>query len=503
MANRGELGDTVAKMFEVRQRLWVGWIRWAQWLGGSGAVICGIIVFVSEAKYLTPVLILGASVLLSCVALVAALARRRVFWRITEFEKGLEIVGRSGTRAVAFSEVAALGLRTRDEFTNGSFAGTSRRLQLWRERDPVRQPYVDLETFCKADQPEAESLAQAVDRLVEQATARIGRVLANGGSVKGVGMQLSPTALRVGADTLPLDSITTTGLFGGKLCLWIGAEAEPRHRLDPGQPNVLPMVRVIQKRIDERRRPDGEAVPGLGRVLFERRGSSVTAAVLLVLGIATVWLGIGLFLIMAGLQFVRYRFRCHERGVFYRGLFRRSELLYRNLSSFTFSAVRQYYKGGYIGTSIRMVFVPDPSPGAKPIRFSRSIRNADSDLEVLREHVAAVVGAKLLDKLKREGEIPWSPAAVITTRVLRYRPAKLIGKGDWTDLPLEEVAGTALDQGVLSVFAKGRDKPVLALQATGANFFPGLYAFAHLTEAAAAAQRATGIGVSPRPAAPT
>lgn len=483
MAQRSELGNSTGTAFVVRPKLWTDWIILCLVVGIAGGVIAALVLAVSETRHPVTLPALTGGVLLTVAGIAGAVWRRRLGWQVAVFEKGLEFRGPAGAVAIAFSDIAALGLTVKDEFSNGSFSGISRRLQLWRQQDPVKRPYVDLQAFCKAGKPEEEQLAQVITRLLGEAEARIEQVVASGGIAKGVGLQLSQTSLRVGTEPVPLEQITAAGLHGGRLCLWLDADAEPRYRLDPNLPNVLPIVQFVQKRLEERATGAGGAnaeVAGLGRILFERRSSKAVGILLIVAGITTIWLGVGILLILWGWHMLVFRFRCHERGVYRRGLFSRRELLYREVASFTFSATRQYYNGAYVGTSITMNFVPEAAPGAKPIGLSRSVRNADRDLDELREHVGRVLAVRLLARLEQGTEVPWGPDALLTPNAVRYRRPKFIGKSDWTDLPYQEVAGTSINDGTLAVFAKGNEKPVLTMPVSAANFFPGYNLFCHL-----------------------
>lgn len=480
MAHRGELGDSAGGGFTLRPKVWTDWVVSLLVLGLGTTIVAAIVLCAAQTPPRATLPALAGGVMLALAGGSAAIWRRRLGWQITVFEKGLEVKGPSSHVALAFSEIAALGLTVREDYANGSFSGITRRLQLWRQQDPVKRPFVDLQAFCKANAPEDEPFAEVIDRLISEAEARIEQVVASGGIAKGVGLQLSQTTLRVGGEAIPLERVTAAGLHGGKLCLWIDAEAEPRYRLDPKLPNVLPIIQLVQKRIDDRAAAAGTEVAGLGRILFERRSPKVAGVLLILVGLITIWLGVGVLLILWGWHLLVFRFRCHERGVYRRGLFSRRELLYRDVAAFGFSATRQYYNGVYVGTSISLRFVPETATGGKPISLSQSVRNADKDLDELREHVSRVLAARLLGTLEQGAEVPWGTDAVLTAKALRYRRPKLIGKSDWTELPYREVAGTSMNDGTLAVFAKGNDKAILTMPVSVTNFFPGYELFCHL-----------------------
>jgi hypothetical protein len=96
-------------------------------------------------------------------------------------------------------------------------------------------------------------------------------------------------------------------------------------------------------------------------------------------------------------------FRCHTRGVYRRSCWMSRELRFEDVGTFTYSATRLYINGGYSGTYVRMRFAPRRGVNGRAVKFNTSIKNADAELENLREHVSRMVGAHMACGSARRG----------------------------------------------------------------------------------------------------
>ncbi len=482
MPSQAELGKVVSDPFTV------GTKRWRD--ASTVFLVLGVIVFaiaviimIADKEASAPALIAGG-IGLACaaVAVGVALCRKAQRSTITVHENGLFIDQGEHKKGCVFGEIAAVGQTTKNHFANGRYSGRSRCVGLWRREDGARTPHVEIHAYCKASDPADEQLNDLVVMLVDRVADRIAELVARGGSAKGEGVQLRQDALRAGDVTIPLDDIAATGFYRDRLCVWRRNEDEPCVRLDPSLPNVLPIVQVLDTELEKRQAAgeESEAEEGLGRILFERRASRVIAWVVLLAGLPLCLVLIGFLLILIAMHLFRSRFRAHERGVLKRGLFKERSLRYTDVDTFTCSTTSMYVNGVYTGTSVVMKFVPEPGADVKPVKFSQNVRNADSDLDALRDHISAVVARKMLDRYKADGRLEWTPDVIFTQDGIRYRKGKLIGKGEWDELPFEQIAGATLNEGQFFLFAEGQEKHVLRMPSSTDNFFPGSMALSHL-----------------------
>jgi len=478
MASQTELGQVISGPFTV------GLKRWREsstilMVLGIIVVALAIIIAIADEGVSKPLTIVGGlGVFLCALAIALAVLRKARRSIVTLHEDGCVVVQNSAKSICAFSEIAAIGHTTKNHFANGKPSGRSRCIRLWRKGDPLKRPFLEIVSYCKTVDLADEQLDVLVGMIVDRVADRMEEVIAGGGTAKGGGVQLRGDTLVVGNDTVPLDDIVATGFHRDKMCIWRREDDHPSVRLDPNEPNVLPIVQVLTRRV-EQSRDEQDQGDGLGRILFERRTSRPIAWVVLVAGILTIWLlGLGLLLILLAINLFKSSFRAHERGVHKKSWFKDRTVRYTDVESFTCSTTRMYYNGVYTGTTVSMKFVP--GDGAKPLKFNRTIRNMDSDLDNLRDHISAIVARKMLVRYATEGQIEWTPDTIITGEGLHFRPKKLIGKGNWQDLPFDQIAGSTIEEGTLSLFALGQDKPVLRLPVSTDNFFPGAVALGHL-----------------------
>src|SRR5690606_9407551 len=77
-------------------------------------------------------------------------------------------------------------------------------------------------------------------------------------------------------------------------------------------------------------------------------------------------------------------FRCQEWGVMQSNLLGKRKLLYRDIESFTYRAVRNFVNGAYTGTALYLQFTPRPGCG-RPISHSSNVQGDDDELDRLRD----------------------------------------------------------------------------------------------------------------------
>ncbi|MBT3374196.1 MAG: hypothetical protein HN742_31390 [Lentisphaerae bacterium] len=476
MTTQAELGKEVGESFVVRPKLWTTFTQLLVVIGII-LVVVGAIVLFCEGSVAAVAGMITPGVLMSFIGGGIVFVRRGRGWEVTLHDDGL-LVERGQTKSVCrFEEIAALGQVVKEEFANGTFSGLDRQVRIWRKEDPIERPFLDMHVFCKADTEEEGRLAELLELITDRIVARIGELIAGGGTAKAPGVQLSRNELVIDGEAISVDDIAATGLHEGKLCIWRHGQEHPDFRLDSALPNIAPIVTVLDIELERRAAARQRELDGLGRVLFERRASKALIWILLIIGLGTAVFLIGLALLLAAAILFRSRFRCHERGVYRRGLFKEKRLEYKDVAMFSYASTRHYYNGVYTGTNVSMKLKPETTPPGLPtITFRRTIRNMDRDLDLLRQCIAEVVGRKLLTHLAEKGEASWTPGVTFHRENMRFQESKLIGKGEWRELPYEQISGSTLENGIFHLFAKGEEKSILRINASKENFFPGLYA---------------------------
>lgn len=458
-------------------------------LGGALAVVGGM-VWATTPRYGN--LAMGG-ILLGCVLLVAGMVIlfvKRPRWQVALFEHGATIGHRGGGRTeVLFAELAAISHNPIPHYANGTYAGVTHRLRLWRKEDHPKSPLVDLDCYLSAKKKQAE--AQAMQAFANAASAAISdhlaTVVASGGTAKSPGgLQLDTTTLRYKGTALPLEDIANIEVYDGKFCIWEKGKEFATLKLDPAEANVLPIMNLARRRLAEKPLEEVQPPPGsLGRVLFERRQSKTVGWVLVVAGTLSIVLAIPL--VLWGIYLIRGYFRCHERGVSQRGLRKEKRLLYTEVATFTYSATRMYVNGVYAGTNLVMKFTSDDPKTLPTIKLSTSISKVDEDLDELRDHISAVVSRRLVRQFQETGAFAWAKMLEVGTDGIRYRKAKFVGQSDWIELPFTQYHDFTIDQGAFNLFSTEAEKAVFTCPVSEPNFFPGLHAFLTILAPAEAA----------------
>jgi hypothetical protein len=133
--------------------------------------------------------------------------------------------------------------------------------------------------------------------------------------------------------------------------------------------------------------------------------------------------------------------------------------------------VRNYVNGAYSGTVVTMRF---EDIRGETLKYSATFKNADEEIENLREHVSNVLAGHLLKKLQDGKTVQWTDRVRFTPEGLEIAgKSGLFGKSDDLFIPYAKVADAALNAGQFALFAEGRKKAVYETTVGEANFFPG------------------------------
>jgi hypothetical protein len=296
---------------------------------------------------------------------------------------------------------------------------------------------------------------------------------------------------------VPLPELTEVGLFQGRVCVWKGEDERPFVSVPAKSVNAAVLREVVARGLEGKK--PREVGSGLGRVLFEKSGSGVAAAAVMALGLGGVVVGVimigdspgtgalvavlGAALFVGALAAARGSLRCHQKGVVKRTLLGERVLRYADLEKLTYGATRHYHNGIYTGTTISMKLAP--GTGAKPIGFSTTTRGSESDLEMLREHVAGVIAQRLYERLAHESEVAWTGSVRLSAKGIRFPRRKLLGKGPETFAEYADLR-YSIDSGTFHLFTPGEKSSVLDLSCSAENFYPGFVLLGRLASEAEA-----------------
>jgi hypothetical protein len=445
---------------------------------------------------------IAAGGLILCVGLelYAAVERSQRTW-VTELDDGLEVSDRKGKRIYRDDQVAAIALESERKLSNGEISGYKRTFSVWIEGEP--EPIV-MENTIKLNHE--DPLYNLINRLIASFSARMDSVVTQGGAVAGEGWRLDRNSFTYGPpaqqEQVPLAAITAVEPFERSMCLWQQGrdDAFCRVPLKSRNAHLLPMLIGPRMKTPEER-PEETSTTGLGRILFEKKPSAAWPPFFVVVGVVAIIVGIGLIahdLITNPLDYVKtliglglipagvgcfvgaaalkyMSFRCHERGVYKASMFGDKMLPYKDVATFTYSAVRHYHNGAYVGTHLSMKFDPVPGSGSSSISYSTTVQAVDDDLDELRDTISGILAENMIQQLATNQIVPWTSNLTFHREGLQYRPAGWISRGEPQMLRYEDYLNYSVDQGVFYLFKKGEQKAVTNEQTSAPNFFPGFF----------------------------
>lgn len=468
-------------------------------VAGPVAILVGI-TLVSFGLAVGWLVVACGAILTVGLELYAALERSGRLW-IAELESGFEVTDRRGKRSWRDDQVTAIALESERKLSNGEISGQVRTFTLWLEGEP--EPIVMRNTI-KLNQP--DPLFDLINRLIGSFAARSEALLEQGGTVAGDNWRLDRNYFFYGPpvqqEQVPLAAITAVEPFERAMCLWQQGrdDAFARIPLKSRNAHLLPLLIGPRMKSPEER-PEDASTGGLGRILFEKKPSAAWSPLCAVAGVVSIVVGLGLaafhltnaqqdatmLLVAIGLVplgiacllgsvALRFMsFRCHERGVYKASLFGDKMLPYKDVATFTYSAVRHYHNGAYVGTNLSMKFEPLAGCGSPAISYSTTVQATDDDLDELRDTISGILAENMIQQLATNKIVPWTSNLTFHREGIQYRPAGWISRGEPQFMKYDDYGGYNIDQGVFYLYKKGEQKPITNEQSSAPNFFPGYF----------------------------
>lgn len=445
---------------------------------------------------------------LGVVLEVIAMSRRRERAWVEIEPAGFTVIDRHGSRSYRDDQVVGIAFYVKKQYANGTHNRNRRTCRLWLASEPA--PFLMDNTY-KLDEP--DPMAPLINRLLDLLREGFSAALEHGVPIVGDGWELHRTELRCTdrkrrmAEPLPIADVAAVELRDGKLGIWRRGEDLPCMQFDPNGRNAWLLQLLLEERLQQSVALTEPPEGSLGRILFQRRtkpaivvalyalgvASLITGIVLLTfnqvefqVGAAVAILGAGAFA-FGGFVASKSNFRTHEAGVFKSGLWGSQTLRYADVAAFTYGATRQYYNGAYTGTILHLRFDPKPGAGQK-ITYGTTVHGDDADLDNLRDFIARVIAAQMLQRLQAGEEVPWTDNLWFCPEGFRYRPAGMLARKPAEFLRYENYAGWNMNEGHFFLFEREKKNAVMSEAASARNFFPGFMVLLQLLHSDAPAE---------------
>lgn len=462
----------------------------------------GGLVFVADGHTFPTLLVSGAGGLFALLTVVRAVVIAAGRKWLTDTDRGFVLSAHGRDHKFDDEDVVELATKVTTRFSNGWPKANVRKGTLRIDSPDFPYPMAfRYEWSLNREDPLIdlfERLLGRLAKLAEKELARDGELAGEGWALTRDGLEY-PTADET--DLLRFEQMTAAEVVDGQVCVWATGEPRPTFKVELDSPNAPVLLQVLVKRLADRPPDENDDPESLGRVIFERDISYspvtmlfvMTFAVLLFLGglaglyfhiteppanrpplVVAILPHVFAALLAAALWFGRQDIlRCHARGVCRVKNGKTTEMRYDEVKVFTYSATRNFHNGSYTGTTLVMQF--EDIDGRK-LNYTSTIRNADQELESLREHVSRVVAAGWRRRLNAGKKVFWTDRVTFEPDgVAIVGKFGLFGKEDDLFVEWADVADTRLEQGKFTLFASDRSKAVYETTVATPNFFPGFY----------------------------
>jgi len=456
--------------------------------GGAGLVLAGAT-------------LLAAGVVLIVYSVAAMMRRIRQRQWVRDTGSGFILVDRAHEREFSDDQVVGMALNYKKNYVQGLLKSVRRRFLVWIASPEDLPERLVLETTILAGKP--DPLDGLIRRIGNHLFELAKQELETGQTVEGEGWTWQGRELtireRKDTKTTPRDDVAAMARVDGQLQIWRKGEDAAWAQLPEESANLYILERLLAEHLSRQPMPGPPPDGTLGRVYFERAPSrhAILILRLLTIALAAASIGCGLVIglvlrdigpsIVLMLLFLsltagcgvlsaslrRKVFRCHQYGVFQAGLFGKRALRYDEVEAFTYSAVRRFYHGAYLGSTFTLQFEPCPGKGLSRIHVTFSLFNADDELDRLRDTISRLIAGRMFQRLKANEPVEW-------TSRLRFLPQGLEYATGWfrrrtVVVPYSTIASNKLEQGNFYLWTKGKKKAIVREQTSRRNFFPGYF----------------------------
>ena len=406
-------------------------------IAGAVAVLCGMLLDTKRHWEICVLLISTGCVTLAVASFMRWHRRRQRQW-VRDTGDGFVLIDREGEQSFDDAEVTSLAIGLKRNFQNGLLVSNTRRLLVWVQNGDG-QP-LEMVNRIKVDavDPLGDLIDRWNNRILQEAEEQVRSgqsLLRNGWSFKNRTLTLERKA---GPLSIKMDELAAVDTVDDHFCLWRHQDTEACARLPISQRDAYLLGLLVSKDLANQPAPKSPPpIDGLGRVIFERKPGKSSFAVgvfvavttffismimtlaafangkdmAVLLTVAVVIFSIAIVAIIYSLDVRKRRFRCHQLGVFKKGLFGEQQLRYDEMDAFTYDATRHFHNGVYTGTHFALRFQADRQGKKQTVTYTATLRNADGELDHLRDVVAQIMANRFRELLAAGSDVPWLKSA--------------------------------------------------------------------------------------------
>lgn len=180
---------------------------------------------------------------------------------------------------------------------------------------------------------------------------------------------------------------------------------------------------------------------------------------------------LGASILIVGTLSLRNGLLVFEKGIVHVSLRGERAISFSQIEALRVRSVETYINGFYDHTKKTIEIILKKGP---PVRCSLQVKRNDDSVEEVRDSISFYLANELHARLKRSGGVEWVPGVNIMAEALSVQGVFSHGSAGLRSILLNSNMRFGFQDGACNIFVEGVQGPVLTLDTSEINFWPGL-----------------------------
>ena len=359
------------------------------------------------------------------------------------YQNGFRIQSGRKDSAFLFADTRILKWGESDSYNNGICTGTKYDIALASSSEKI-----SIQHISKIDP--SDDFPFFAEKLVQSLADNAQTQVESGGSLRGLGWNLTSESLEADGKKLKWSEISDADLIEQQITVWKLQESYPFLRIPVVTAQSRLLLELLKRHV--KKNPLTKPSGALGRFLFRRKAASV----------------LQMFL---SLLTLRRTYDFYENGIIQRPGHR--VFFFKNCETLHYQVSLQFVNGIYAFTRtlLKLKFLPD----LKSMQIKTQRYGNDRELEQAKLDIARRIADRLYLKVATQEEVAWGKFVRISKDEIRYLSTRLLGGNVNLTFPFSQLLSYSMESGKFYLFPAGEQEPLFTMDCDEENFYPGFF----------------------------